>query len=756
MRRTHSPLSKKAQEQAEDISLDIIRQRNQNIETNKENQKLAEKYDELILYNKKLGEDISVVDDDQRKYDQERTQKLLKISNLKRQSKPLNDAVHQKAVQLTENENFAAISREFYDLRDQKKNQLQFLHNFFLYFKNYDYIKPSVNKTQKINELLFKEQKQLEKEIEILRCIENISDIEDKKAHIEKLAEQVERRNKILGKLKKENMNINRVFIRKIQKSLNTGESILDLTDEEDDDYNENSSEIFTFENISTYSPIKSTKYSPATSKASFFFDSEHNSPKSKSPKNKSFDENHSNNSSPKHNETNQATQGNIKNSNNSFENQLMKSNDTKEANVPISHVPTEENLNEYYSSEEQNIFSIGSLLRYSSLKLNQSIEKGQFGVTFQDFNGQVNENEFKKPSQYQDKSIFHLDEEVEALKQEIKLKKNEFDAKRNELNKEQELETKVKEEEFKRLNPELFDSKVFQLIHPRTMDKGSQTDFTGYDVDLHEQFIREQESQIQKLPILRKEIDSQQSIINSLTNEVNEAKQESDKLDTQLSYHTQIMSQISQNIATENLMEETKKMTEEEIHRSAKRLKALLKQRENIYNAIEDRIDDLEEQYDELMKTNSRLHQDLEDIKYIENSTAGQLYNTIHNFQRKIAEYKRRMNYYNNKNNQLKEQIKAIPLSERAKIIKELDDARFVLERKTHRWLIMLSDTINTLQVIEAYSFGAVTRRKMMISNYHRAERHRKIKEEETEHLEIYSKLLTSLIREGSATIFE
>ena len=190
MRRKEAPLSKKNSKTDEYCHINQSREMNIEIEQKKE------KLKDSIEYNKRIGEDIGVIEDDQRKLNLEHRSKLAKIKNQMKEKQKLTKEVHEKVVKLTEIDSFAVGSRSLFQAREEKRNILRFVHAFFLFDKEKNSVEHRNDKVEKYNKFLLNEQRMLEKQIDMLREIVGDSSFPEKKEQIEKITKQTEKLNK--------------------------------------------------------------------------------------------------------------------------------------------------------------------------------------------------------------------------------------------------------------------------------------------------------------------------------------------------------------------------------------------------------------------------------------------------------------------------------------------------------------------------------------------------------------------------------
>lgn len=339
----------------------------------------------------------------------------------------------------------------------------------------------------------------------------------------------------------------------------------------------------------------------------------------------------------------------------------------------------------------------------------------------------------------------------------------------RNKLNSlKKEIETKLKEKEElqKELNkpPPVFElsNKKFVSIAPlpdaihdlslnvfKHRNLGSQTEITGESIDFHMKLLEKQLSELNVTSDLQDEIQNLQNQIKIVNDSIAEAKIEGENRDQQIKKVKNDLKCAKANIESEQQNQDLETRRKNEILAEIETLRSDIREKQDEFEAQTIKNREMQEKLDELIKIRNALERDIEDMSMRERPEIQTLSDQVHTYQGRVVEAQSRLQKAEEELETKRDTLMKLKKSPNIKTYKDLVIRKIKLERRLNKWKMLLKDSKESMQSLEAFSSQNYQKRAGLVQTLEKYEREKADKEEELRDLESYSTLLNALIHE-------
>lgn len=372
--------------------------------------------------------------------------------------------------------------------------------------------------------------------------------------------------------------------------------------------------------------------------------------------------------------------------------------------------------------------------------------------VELVDAEAQTNEAEINPVFKGLDSNVSDREQEalskLDSLKKEIESKlseKNELQAKLNKPRPKFTMSDKLSVS-LSPLPDAIHDLSLTLFSHH---SRGIQTDVSGETIDFHTRLLESQVSEMSVASDLQEEIQNLQKQITTVNESITQAKQEGETRDQQIKKVKEDLKKAKQNIESEQQNQDLETRMKNEIMNEISNLKVEIREKQGELETQTERNQQMQEKLDELIKVRQSLERDIEDMSMREKPEIQTLSQQVHTYSGRVKEAELKLKKAEEDLEEKREILINLKKSDEMKNYKDLSIKKLKLERRLNKWKLLLKDSRETMQSLEAFSRQNFQKRQYLAQQLEKYEREKADKEEELRDLEGYSALLSALLQE-------
>lgn len=377
-----------------------------------------------------------------------------------------------------------------------------------------------------------------------------------------------------------------------------------------------------------------------------------------------------------------------------------------------------------------------------------------------------------KKPDV--EKADKEVQTEVDEIDEVIKNKQAEFSAREKEsramlnklheeitgkLNEKDELEHRVKkasEANFETVvlhtasiapMPDAVLDLSLHVIQSRTI--AVQTDVTGESIDFHMKLLEDQVAEMIVASDLQDSISTLQRNIRVEQEKIEHAKAEGKARDQQIAKIKNDLERAKENLESEQLNQDLETRMKQEIINETQRLKRDIRSKQLNLDQVQKKNTQQQEKLEELIRIRTALERDLEDMSQREKPEIQTLSQEVQSYHNRVIDSQNKLGKAENDLSTRRTLLKSLKNSDEMKLYKDLIIKKTKLERRLLKWKMLLKDSRETLQSLEAFSNANYQKRQTLSETLEKYEREKVDREDELRDLESYSSLLSALLHE-------
>jgi chromosome segregation ATPase len=275
------------------------------------------------------------------------------------------------------------------------------------------------------------------------------------------------------------------------------------------------------------------------------------------------------------------------------------------------------------------------------------------------------------------------------------------------------------------------------------------QTEVTGSTIDFHLKMLADQVADQTSLPEKQRELDELRRSIAAINEEVRSAEQDGQFIIERIAQVQSDLKSVKTSLETEPTRQDMETRMKDQMQRDIAALKLEIRSKQTLLDEQTEKLNEASAKAEELQTVRDSLERDLADLRQREKPEVQSLCGEVEEYQIRVRESQHKLQLAEEKIARKRELLQSVKSSEEMERYKRLSVEKMKLERRLSKWKMLLKDSRETLQSLEAFSATNFQKRQALADNLERLQRQKTEEESGVRELEQYSILLTALIDE-------